>query len=104
MCAAGLAASGYCGVRELAIFHEVAVTTTALYYACGGSAADAGTILVWDGAPSVILLIAHLSCRGWRCWRQPYRQDAVIPFPVTEPATATRLAGQTAPRRPAGGR
>ena len=72
---------GYCGVWELVIFHKVALTTTALYYASGGSAADAGTILVWDGVLSVILLIAYLSCRGWRSWRQPYRQDAVIPFP-----------------------
>ncbi|MBM7808226.1 hypothetical protein JOD57_004063 [Geodermatophilus bullaregiensis] len=40
-----------------------------------------------DGALSAILLMAYLSCRGWRAWHQPYRPDVVPSFPWAEPTT-----------------
>jgi hypothetical protein len=67
------------GVWELVIFHKVALTVTALSYASGAGAADTETIIVWDGGLSVVLLLAYISCRGWRSWRQPHRPNADPP-------------------------
>ncbi len=66
----------YPGVWELVIFHKVALTLTALVYAAGEGVADTGTILLWDGALSVVLVLAYLSCRGWSSWRRPHHHGA----------------------------
>ncbi len=72
---------GYRGVWELVIFHKVAVTTAALLYASGACAADTGTVIVWDGGLSVVLLLAYSSCRGWRSWRRPHLPEAAVVAP-----------------------
>ena len=63
---------GYRGVWELVIGHKVALSLSAVILVAdagrGGGAADAASVLVWDGSLSVVLLAAYLSCRGWRSW------------------------------------
>lgn len=56
----------YRGVWELVIFHKVALTVTALVFAARGTATDTTTVLVSDGALSVLLVTAYVLCRGWR--------------------------------------
>lgn len=70
---------GYRGVWELVIAHKLALTITALVL--GPGAAGTGEVIVWDGALSVLLLVAYLSCRGWRSWRRPLGADAAPPSP-----------------------
>lgn len=59
---------GYRGVWELVIAHKLALTLTALLF--GSGASGAGQVIAWDGGLSVLLLMAYLSCRGWRSWSQ----------------------------------
>jgi hypothetical protein len=54
------------GLWELVIFHKVALTFTAMAFAVHSVAADACTVLVADGALSVLLVTAYVLCRGWR--------------------------------------
>ncbi|MEU9826743.1 hypothetical protein [Micromonospora chersina] len=56
---------GYRGVWPLVIFHKVAMTVTALAYTRNAAIEGTGTILVWDGALSVLLVLAFVLCRGW---------------------------------------
>lgn len=56
---------GYRGVWELVIFHKVALTVTALLYAAHGGIAGTASIVVWDGAVSVLLISAYVFSRGW---------------------------------------
>ncbi|MFI7429596.1 hypothetical protein ACIBPB_21605 [Micromonospora sp. NPDC049836] len=56
---------GYRGVWPLVIFHKVAMTVTALVYARNAAIEGTGTILVWDGTLSVLLVLAFVLCRGW---------------------------------------
>ena len=56
---------GYRGVWPLVIFHKVAMTVTALVYARNAAIEGTGTILAWDGALSVLLVLAFVLCRGW---------------------------------------
>lgn len=57
---------GYRGVWPLVIFHKVAMTVTALVYTRNPAIEGTGTILAWDGALSVLLVLAFVLCRGWR--------------------------------------
>ena len=54
----------YRGVWELVIFNKIALTVTAVLF--GGAVLGTGTVIVWDGGLSVLLLIAYVGCRGWR--------------------------------------
>ncbi|MCX5122099.1 hypothetical protein OG992_33625 [Micromonospora sp. NBC_00362] len=56
---------GYRGVWELVIFHKVALTVTALVYAAEGGVIGTASIIVWDGAVSVLLIAAYVLSRGW---------------------------------------
>lgn len=56
---------GYRGVWPLVIFHKVAMTVTALVYTRNPAIEGTGSILVWDGALSVLLVLAFVLCRGW---------------------------------------
>jgi hypothetical protein len=56
---------GYRGVWALVIFHKVAMTVTALVYTRNAAIEGTGTILVWDGTLSVLLVLAFVLCRGW---------------------------------------
>lgn len=60
-----LAPRGYRGVWELVIFHKVALTVTALFYAAHGGIADTTTIVGWDGTVSALLIGAYVLSRGW---------------------------------------
>ena len=55
----------YRGVWELVIANKIALTATALGYAVHGGIAGSGTIIVWDGGLSVVLIVAYILCRGW---------------------------------------
>lgn len=55
----------YRGVWELVIANKVALTATALAFAARGGIAGTGTIIIWDGGLSVLLIAAYLTCRGW---------------------------------------
>jgi hypothetical protein len=55
----------YRGVWELVIANKVALTATALAFAARGGIAATGTIIIWDGGLSVLLIAAYLTCRGW---------------------------------------
>jgi hypothetical protein len=55
----------YRGVWELVIFHKVALTITAVFYAASGGIADTATIIAGDGAVSVLLIVAYVLSRGW---------------------------------------
>lgn len=70
---------GYRGVWELVIAHKVALTITALLL--GSGASGTGQVIAWDGGLSVLVLIAYLSCRGWRSWRRPLVEGATPPSP-----------------------
>jgi hypothetical protein len=54
------------GIWELAIFHKLAMTITALVYSAGGGIPDTGTTLLGDGLLTLVLVAAYISCRGWR--------------------------------------
>lgn len=56
------------GVWELALLNKVALTVTALAYAAQGGINGAGSIIVWDGALSLVLIAAYACCRGWTAW------------------------------------
>ncbi|MGW5671734.1 hypothetical protein [Micromonospora sp. NPDC003776] len=56
---------GQRGVWALVIFHKVAMTVTALAYTRNPAIEGTGTILAWDGALSVLLVLAFVLCRGW---------------------------------------
>lgn len=64
----------YRGVWEIAIFHKLAMTVTALVYLAQGGVVDAGTIVVSDGILSVVLVAAYLLCRGWTAEPEPLAQ------------------------------
>jgi hypothetical protein len=55
----------YRGVWELVIANKVALTATALAFAARGGIAATGTIIIWDGGLSVLLIAAYLAGRGW---------------------------------------
>jgi hypothetical protein len=55
----------YRGVWELVIANKVALAATALAFAARGGIAATGTIIIWDGGLSVLLIAAYLTCRGW---------------------------------------
>ena len=54
------------GVWVLVIANKLALTITGLVLLSGDGVRDAGTIAAWDGALSVLLITAYISCRGWR--------------------------------------
>jgi hypothetical protein len=54
------------GVWELAIFHKVALTISALTIISG--AADAGTIVVADGLVAIFLIVSYVLTRGYAAW------------------------------------
>ena len=54
------------GVWELAIFHKVALTISALTIISG--AADAGNIVVADGLVAIFLIAAYVLSRGYAAW------------------------------------
>ena len=54
------------GVWELAIFHKVALTISALTIISG--AADAGTIVVADGLVAIFLIVSYVLSRGYAAW------------------------------------
>ncbi|WP_433283255.1 hypothetical protein [Micromonospora sp. CA-244673] len=56
---------GHRGVWALVIFHKVAMTVTALAYSRNTAIEGTGSILVFDGALSVLLVLALVLCRGW---------------------------------------
>ena len=56
---------GHRAVWALVIFHKVAMTVTALAYSRNAAIEGTGTILVFDGALSVLLVLALVLCRGW---------------------------------------
>ena len=53
----------YRGLWELVILNKAALTFTGLFFL--GSASGAGTVVVWDGALTVVLVVAYVCCRGW---------------------------------------
>jgi len=55
----------YRGVWELVIANKIALAATALAFAARGGIAATGTIIIWDGGLSVLLIAAYLTCRGW---------------------------------------
>ncbi|MGC3861948.1 hypothetical protein ACPSM1_17345 [Micromonospora chersina] len=56
---------GHRAVWALVIFHKVAMTMTALAYSRDAAIEGTGTVLVFDGALSVLLVLALVLCRGW---------------------------------------
>jgi hypothetical protein len=54
------------GVWELAIFHKVALTISALTIISG--AAGAGTIFVADGLVTIFLIVSYMLSRGYSAW------------------------------------
>src|SRR5262245_40918672 len=56
------------GVWELAIFHKLALTITALWW-LSGDTEDADTVIVSDGTLTVLLVAAYVLTRGWTAWR-----------------------------------
>ena len=54
------------GVWELAIFHKVALTISALTIISG--AAGAGTIIVADGLVAIFLIVSYMLSRGYSAW------------------------------------
>jgi hypothetical protein len=54
------------GVWELAIFHKVALTISALTIISG--AAGAGTIIVADGLVAIFLILSYMLSRGYSAW------------------------------------
>ena len=54
------------GVWELAIFHKVALTISALTIISG--AAGAGTIIVADGLVGIFLIVSYMLSRGYSAW------------------------------------
>ncbi|NES28739.1 hypothetical protein GCE86_20730 [Micromonospora terminaliae] len=56
---------GYRGVWPLVIFHKLAMTVTALVYTRNAAIEGTGTVLIVDGALSVLLVLALVLCRGW---------------------------------------
>ncbi|MFG3302565.1 hypothetical protein [Micromonospora chersina] len=56
---------GHRAVWALVIFHKVAMTVTALAYSRDAAIEGTGTVLVFDGALSVLLVLALVLCRGW---------------------------------------
>jgi hypothetical protein len=56
------------GVWELALFHKLALTVTALFYIAHGGISGTASIIAWDGGLSLVLIAAYLCCRGWRAW------------------------------------
>jgi hypothetical protein len=55
----------YRGVWELVIANKVALAATALAFAARGGIAGTGSIIIWDGGLSVLLIAAYVTCRGW---------------------------------------
>jgi hypothetical protein len=47
------------------ILNKVALTFTGLLFLAQGGASGAGTVVVWDGALTVALVVAYICCRGW---------------------------------------
>jgi hypothetical protein len=56
----------YPGVWELAIFHKVALTISAMTLISG--ATDTGTIILADGLVSVFLIVSYMLARGYAGW------------------------------------
>jgi hypothetical protein len=56
---------GYRWLWELVIANKVALTLTAVVYLAQGGVTAAGTIVIWDGVLSVVLVAAYACCRGW---------------------------------------
>lgn len=56
------------GMWELAFFHKVAMTITALLIPGAEQAASAGMI---DGVLAVLIMIAYILTRGWTAWKNP---------------------------------
>jgi|SRR5262245_26508225 len=56
------------GVWELAIFHKLALTISALAW-LSGDTEDAGAVIVSDGTLTVLLLASYALTRGWTAWR-----------------------------------
>ena len=56
---------GHRAVWALVIFHKVAMTVTALAYSRDAAIEGTGTVLVFDGALSMLLVLALVLCRGW---------------------------------------
>ncbi|MEU4369932.1 hypothetical protein [Micromonospora chersina] len=56
---------GHRAVWALVIFHKVAMTMTALAYSRDAAIEGTGTVLVFDGALSVLLVLALVLRRGW---------------------------------------
>ena len=54
------------GVWELAIFHKVALSISALTIISG--AAGAGTIVVADGLVAILLIVSYVLSRGYAAW------------------------------------
>ncbi len=71
----------YRGVWELVIFNKIALTVTAILF--GSAVVDTGTVIVWDGGLSVLLLVAYVGCRGWRPPELGNNQG-----PISSPTTA----------------
>jgi peptidoglycan/LPS O-acetylase OafA/YrhL len=55
----------YRGVWELVLAHKLALTVTAVGYSIAGNAEGTSTVIIWDGALSVIIAFAYVACRGW---------------------------------------
>ena len=56
----------YRGVWEVVIGNKVALTVTAILYAVHGGIDGTGTIIVWDGGLSIVLIAAYMLSKGWR--------------------------------------
>ncbi|MBP2706740.1 hypothetical protein JOL79_23315 [Microbispora sp. RL4-1S] len=64
----------YAGIWELAILNKLGLTLAALSF---GSGTDgAGTVLIADGAVTIILLAAYVLSRGWTAWGARFRCPA----------------------------
>lgn len=55
---------GQRAVWALVVFHKVAMTVTALVYSRNPAIEGTGTVLAWDGALSVLLVLAFVLCGG----------------------------------------
>ena len=63
--------------------NRLALTTLAIGYAAHGGIDGTTNVLVWDGLLTVLLVVAYLTCRGWR------KVDR------TPPAAVAELAAQS---------
>lgn len=56
------------GIWEIAFFHKLAMTVTALLISNAREAIVAGTV---DAVLVVLIGVAYLCTRGWQSWRNP---------------------------------